>query len=66
MSPVYAEMSQTYPQLMFLTVDVNELMVTHASLNLSPLLYVSVFILCGHPSILVAEEAIYSSRLICF
>lgn len=24
-SPVYAEMSQTYPQLMFLTVDVDEL-----------------------------------------
>jgi len=26
-SPVYAEMSQTYPQLMFLTIDVDELMV---------------------------------------
>ncbi|XP_066308334.1 thioredoxin H4-1-like isoform X3 [Miscanthus floridulus] len=25
-SPVYAEMSQTYPQLMFLTIDVDELM----------------------------------------
>jgi thiol-disulfide isomerase/thioredoxin len=26
-APVYAEMSQTYPQLMFLTIDVDDLMV---------------------------------------
>jgi thiol-disulfide isomerase/thioredoxin len=33
-STVYAEMSQTYPQLMFLTVDVDELMVTDILRNL--------------------------------
>jgi thioredoxin 1 len=30
-APVYAEMSKTYPQLMFLTIDVDDLMVIQSS-----------------------------------
>jgi thioredoxin 1 len=40
-APVYAEMSQTYPQFMFLTIDVDELMVKPMFFfpPLPPLLY---------------------------
>jgi thiol-disulfide isomerase/thioredoxin len=51
-STVYAEMSQTYPQLMFLTVDVDELMVTDVSptlLSYSSFSYSSGVIFCGLP-----------------